>query len=203
MSKSMFPSTESIPSTMPKLRKVEDDVLIERLGQAFKDVGFEGASIAMLSSASGLTKSSLYHRFPNGKEQIAEEVLRHTRLFLDNEVFPILTGNLPAPVKMDLFTAAMSRVYLNGTESCLLNMLSPPRNQPNACGHAIADTFQRFLRGLASVAQEAGATNDSAQTRAEQVLIELQGALVVARGISDTRVFTRMLGRLPMIILKG
>jgi AcrR family transcriptional regulator len=190
---------------MAKSRKVADDVLIERLGQAFKDVGFEGASMSMLSSATGLTKSSLYHRFPNGKEQIAEEVLQHTRRFLESQVFPILQGDLPAAKKMALFTSAMSKVYLEGAESCLLNMLSPPRNQANACGQAIAETFHQLLDGLMTVAKASGATDATdaaARNRAEQVLIELQGALVVARGISDLSVFSRMLDRLPAIILQ-
>ncbi|TCL07496.1 TetR/AcrR family transcriptional regulator [Sodalis ligni] len=187
---------------MAKLRKVEDDVLIERLSKKFKDVGFEGASMSMLSSAAGLTKSSLYHRFPNGKEQIAEEVLKHTRHFLDDEVFPILNGSLPPAEKMDLFASSMSKIYLNGAESCLLNMLSPPRNETNSCGNAIAETFRQLLEGLANVAKESGATADSAQIRAEQVLVELQGALVVARGISDLAIFKRMLHRLPNIILQ-
>lgn len=187
---------------MAKSRKVADDVLIERLGQAFKDVGFEGASMSMLSSATGLTKSSLYHRFPNGKEQIAEEVLQHTRRFLESQVFPILQGDLPAAKKMALFTSAMSKVYLEGAESCLLNMLSPPRNQANACGQAIAETFHQLLDGLMTVAKASGATDATARNRAEQVLIELQGALVVARGISDLSVFSRMLDRLPALILQ-
>lgn len=187
---------------MAKSRKVEDDVLIERLGRTFKDVGFEGASMSMLSSASGLTKSSLYHRFPDGKEQIAEEVLKHTRMFLDNEVFPILTGSLPAHLKMDLFASAMSNIYQKGAESCLLNMLSPPRHEPNGCGKAIAETFHQLLKCLTNVAKESGATDESARNRAEQVLIELQGALVVARGISDLNIFTRMLNRLPSIVLE-
>lgn len=187
---------------MAKSRKVEDDVLIERLGQAFKDVGFEGASMAMLSSATGLTKSSLYHRFPNGKEQIAEEVLRHTRRFLESQVFPMLHGDLPAAIKIDLFTSAMREVYLEGAQSCLLNRLTPPRNQANACGQAIAETFHQLLEGLMAVAKASGATDAAARNRAEQVLIELQGALVVARGISDLTVFSRMLDRLPAIILQ-
>jgi len=186
---------------MAKLRKVEDDVLIERLSKKFKDVGFEGASMAMLSDAAGLTKSSLYHRFPEGKEQIAEEVLKHTRRYLDAEVFPVLDGNLPPAQKMDFFASAMSQIYLHGAESCLLNMLSPPRGQTNSCGDAIAATFRQLLASLTNVAKQSGATADAAQVRAEQVLIELQGALVVSRGVADLAIFKRMLARLPNIIL--
>lgn len=188
---------------MAKSKKIEDEPLIERLGQTFKDVGFEGASLALLSDATGLSKSSLYHRFPNGKEQIAEEVLKHTLGVLNAVVFPILRGDNPPAIKMQLFAEAMGAIYANGAESCLLNMLSPPREKPNECGRAIASTFRRLRDDLGNVAKEAGSTDTVAENKAEQVLIELQGALVVARGMSDLAVFSRMLSRLPAIILKS
>jgi TetR/AcrR family transcriptional repressor of lmrAB and yxaGH operons len=186
---------------MPKPKKVEDEALIERLGQAFKDVGFEGASLAMLADATGLSKSSLYHRFPNGKEQIAEHVLQHTYQVLCALVFPLLRDESPPAQKMQLFAQAMATLYSNGAESCLLNMLCPARDNPNECGQAIASTFRQLHQDLTQVAREAGATDVVAKRKAEQVLVEIQGALVVARGMSDLEVFARMTQRLPSIIL--
>ena len=63
---------------MPQIRKIEDDVLLDRLAETFKDVGYEGASLSVLSDATGLKKSSLYHRFPDGKAQMAQEVMAQT-----------------------------------------------------------------------------------------------------------------------------
>jgi AcrR family transcriptional regulator len=188
---------------MAKSKKIEDVPLIELLGQTFKDVGFEGASLSLLSDATGLSKSSLYHRFPNGKEQMAEEVLKHTLGVLNADIFPILRSDNPPAKKMHLFAEAMRAIYANGNESCLLNMLSPPRGKPNECGRAIAATFRQLREDLCDVAKEAGSTDTIAENQAEQVLIELQGALVVSRGMSDLNVFSRMLNRLPDIILKG
>lgn len=186
---------------MPQVRKVDDELLIQRLSQTFKDVGYEGASLSTLSEATGLQKSSLYHRFPNGKQQMAEEVLSHTRQLLDTEVFPILDGTLSPPEKVERFVTVMRAIYDNGAESCLLNTLSPPRGVKTARGAAIVDTFRRLLSGLAHVAHEAGADEQQAHRRAEQALVELQGSLVLARGTDDASVFERMVERLPAIIL--
>ena len=38
------------------------------LAEAFRQYGFEGASLSMLSEATGLGNGSLYHFFPGGKD---------------------------------------------------------------------------------------------------------------------------------------
>jgi TetR/AcrR family transcriptional regulator, lmrAB and yxaGH operons repressor len=125
----------------------------------------------------------------------------HTRHLLDAEVFPVLAGDDSPEEKIGRFAVVMSAVYANGAESCLLNTLSPPRGGDTARGVAIDDIFRRLLDGLAHVARDAGADEDTAVRRAEQALVELQGSLVVARGTDDASVFERMLSRLPEIIL--
>ncbi|MEO0971892.1 MAG: helix-turn-helix domain-containing protein, partial [Pseudomonadota bacterium] len=60
---------------MPRPASINDDDLLDRLSSVFREVGYEEASMALLASASGLKKASLYHRFPGGKEQMAREVL--------------------------------------------------------------------------------------------------------------------------------
>ena len=186
---------------MAKLRKVEDDVLLDRLTRTFKDVGYEGASLAAISEATGLKKSSLYHRFPGGKEQMAQEVLSEVATALDAGLFPILEGDAAPDRKMEGFVTVMDGVYAGGRESCLLNMLSPPRDDDDSRGGMIADIFRRLLDGLSGVALQAGATAEQARLRAEEILVTVQGSLVVARGMDDPAIFKRALDWLPAILL--
>ena len=58
---------------MVRTATVSDVELIERLAKVFKDYGYQGASMSIIAKASGLQKASLYHRFPGGKEQMAQE----------------------------------------------------------------------------------------------------------------------------------
>ncbi|KAF1017434.1 MAG: putative HTH-type transcriptional regulator YxaF [Stenotrophomonas maltophilia] len=186
---------------MPQVKKIDDAALLDRLALTFKDVGYEGASLAVISEATGLKKSSLYHRFPNGKEEMAQEVLAQVGRILDAEVFPLLAADAPVGDKLARFVAAMDGVYANGRQSCLLNMLSPPRGTHDRRGEAIASTFQRLQAALSRVAQERGIAAPQADLLAEQVLVEMHGALVVARGMDNPAVFERALTRLPAIIL--
>ena len=48
---------------------------IAQLSKVFRQYGYEGATLARLSAATGLRKASLYHHFPKGKEKMAAAVL--------------------------------------------------------------------------------------------------------------------------------
>ena len=56
----------------PALAKEE---VVARLMKVFRREGYEGASLSRLSEATGLGRSSLYHHFPRGKEDMAAAVL--------------------------------------------------------------------------------------------------------------------------------
>jgi len=56
---------------------MEKTELLPILLELFRRQGYAGVSIADVSKATGLGKSSLYHHFPEGKEQMAREVLQH------------------------------------------------------------------------------------------------------------------------------
>jgi TetR/AcrR family transcriptional repressor of lmrAB and yxaGH operons len=69
--------------------------IVDRLFMVFRDRGYEGASLADLSRATGLGKSSLYHHFPNGKEQMAEAVLEKGKAFIQSAVVDVATSSSP------------------------------------------------------------------------------------------------------------
>lgn len=48
---------------------------VSALAEVFREHGFEGASLSLLSKATGLGKGSLYNFFPGGKEEMMEAVL--------------------------------------------------------------------------------------------------------------------------------
>ena len=68
----------------PLLTKPE---MLSRLMDLFREKGFDGASLADISESTGLGKSSLYHHFPNGKEEMALQVLAHLEGQLEAALF--------------------------------------------------------------------------------------------------------------------
>ena len=54
-------------------QKTLDEDVLAGLTEVFQSKGYEAASLQDLARATGLKKASLYHRFPGGKKQMAEE----------------------------------------------------------------------------------------------------------------------------------
>ena len=54
--------------------RVGREEAVASMSEIFRRYGYEGASLKRLSDASGLGRSSLYHHFPNGKEDMAAAV---------------------------------------------------------------------------------------------------------------------------------
>lgn len=73
---------------------------LDRLLATLRDKGYDGASLADLSAATGLAKSSLYHSFPGGKEEIALRVLEHLDAKLARALFEPLRSNRPPARKL-------------------------------------------------------------------------------------------------------
>ncbi|MDF0606145.1 TetR/AcrR family transcriptional regulator [Neisseriaceae bacterium TC5R-5] len=185
---------------MANAKKIEDAELLQRLSTVFKNYGYEGASLTIMSVATGLKKPSLYHRFPNGKEQMASETLSFIRAWLAEHISVLLEEELPPQKRFANFIREMNGLYEGGNESCLLNMLTLPRHNASSLGKAISDIMMQLIFTLSTLAQTAGISKEWADHNAEQVLIELQGALVICRGLNNSAPFERMLQRLPTIL---
>jgi AcrR family transcriptional regulator len=186
---------------MARPRSVTEDDLLARLARVFSEVGYEGASLATLAEATGLQKASLYHRFPGGKKQMAEEVLASTGTWLDTHILAPLAGPGTPAERLGVVAANLDSFYHGGARACLLNMLSSPRVEDGPFSPAIRQAFEALIAGLAQVATETGASPTEARQRAERAVMLLQGALVLSRGMGSTAPFRAFLTAFPGEIL--
>lgn len=176
--------------------------LLPKLLELFRQQGYEGVSITHISQATGLGKSSLYHYFPEGKEQMAKEVL----VFIQSAVkqyfiTPLETDDDPRK-KFANMTALVEKFYDCGKSGCLVNVLT--LGEANSLFHAqISRTVETWIQAMANVAQEAGLPPRLARERAENALIAIQGGLVVARALGNYKLFKRVTRSLPSLILDG
>src|SRR4029434_7045070 len=98
---------------MPAALMSKDEVLA-RLMETFRDRGYEGASLSELSAATGLTRSSLYHYFPGGKEQMGERVRGLSNRRRPESVYkPLRSSQTPAR-KLAAMIEAMDAFYEGG-----------------------------------------------------------------------------------------
>jgi AcrR family transcriptional regulator len=189
---------------MARSSHVGDTELIGKLAEVFKDYGYDGASMSILAKASGLQKASLYYRFPGGKEEMAQEVLKHTSTWIsENIVIPLHDdgGTMSTEDKVRLLVKIFDNLYQGGKESCLLNMLSHPIAEKGPFSVPIKNTFRTLIKTIAQIVEAKGFSKGDAQDRATHALILLHGGLVLARGTGTTKPFKDALSKIEALLL--
>lgn len=181
---------------MPRPASIDDAELIARLSGVFQDVGYEGASLAVLSDATGLQRASLYHRFPGGKQQMAGEVLASAIDWAVANVVAPLNAKGDLAQRLAQARANLNELYGSGSKSCLLNMLMAPRNLGGPFAPAIKSAFEALINAFAHFAREAGHRPAAARKAGERAVTLIQGSLVLARGLQNSKPFRDALNAL-------
>lgn len=168
------------------------DEIIDRLFTVFRDRGFEAASLADLSKATGLGKSSLYHYFPQGKEQMAEAVLHRAEALIDSAILEAAQSAEPLKTRVRRIASAIEAFYDGGRTACVLGQLSGSAIGPNA-RHSLQEAFAHWINAIAVLAVESGMSPVRARNFAEDWVARIQGALILQAANGSTGVFDRAL----------
>ena len=169
----------------------KEEVLARLMG-IFREQGYEGASLADLSEATGLGRSSLYHYFPGGKDEMATSVLAYLDKLLEEALYaPLATATSPKK-KLEAMLAAVDAFYEGGKKACLLERLCASANRP-VIARPLRRSFEVWLKAFETLGVDAGIPRAAARTRAEDALARIEGALVVVVGTGREDVFARAL----------
>ncbi|MDY6897838.1 MAG: TetR/AcrR family transcriptional regulator [Cyanobacteriota bacterium] len=165
---------------------------IVKLIPAFRKHGYEGASLTMLSKASGLGKASLYHYFPGGKSEMAAAVFEYISDDFNKSVLKTLQGEEEPAVKIQAACDRLQEFYDSGRNSCFLAIMS--FGEADKLFHEkVKARLQRMIECLAKVLVEAGIEEEIARIRSEDAIGQIQGALVLVRILDDTEPFERVI----------
>ena len=174
--------------------------MLGRLMDLFREKGFDGASLSDISESTGLGKSSLYHHFPNGKEEIALQVLAHLEEQLERALFEPMRSTAAPGKKLDRMLDTIDSFYEGGKKACLLERL---------CASVDASRFRRplgralntWIEAVEALGVESGLPRAAARLRAEDLVVRIEGALVVCAGTGNTSVFARTIRDLRQSVL--
>jgi TetR/AcrR family transcriptional repressor of lmrAB and yxaGH operons len=164
------------------------------LGEVFRDHGFDGASLALISARTGLGKGSLYHFFPGGKDEMADAVLADIDGWFEANIFAPLRDEDGDLRQIDRMFAALDRYFRSGRRVCLAGVFALG-GAPDPLGARVRDYFAAWIDALAAALARAGLRTAEARHTAEDVVAAVQGALVLARGVDDPALFARVLAR--------
>jgi TetR/AcrR family transcriptional regulator, lmrAB and yxaGH operons repressor len=171
------------------LQTVDDKALLEVLFDIFRCHGYEGTSISQLAEATGLKKSSLYHRFPAGKDDMVKAVIRYVSAELHQHVIgPLLDNQKPPEQRFNAMLDTVKAIYGDGRKNCLLNALSLGSVKDDI-KQLLNKDYQAWLVALTQLGLEIGYTQQEAEQKAQHFLVAVQGALVIQRVTDNPLIF--------------
>ncbi|MEN8145380.1 MAG: TetR/AcrR family transcriptional regulator [Gemmatimonadota bacterium] len=183
------------------MSKITEPELMSRLSEVFRTHGYDGASLSKISEATGLRRASLYHRFPGGKTEMAEAVLKWAGEWLATNALAPLAGSGPPEDRLRQMAEKLDEFYEGGRRSCLLDALSFGLEEGGIRDHQKAG-MEAWIEAIATMLRESGIPPRTARERAEDAVIRIQGGLVMSRAKGDPLPFQRTLRSLPQDLLR-
>ncbi|NSL85953.1 TetR/AcrR family transcriptional regulator [Chitinophaga solisilvae] len=184
------------------LQKVDPETADREMFALFCSYGYDGTSLEMLANATGLKKASLYHRFPEGKKEMALHVLKGTRQWIKTHIRDVLTHEeQPVKKRLTLALQALDQLYNGGSSNCILRTLSIGTDAPYF-RDAIASCFELLHTGFAAIAAANGFSGTRALQQAKEVSVAIQGSLVLSNVMNDTTYFKKCLEDIPLLLKK-
>jgi len=160
--------------------KLSKPVIIERLSAVFQASGYAGASLKMLADAAALSKASLYHYFPGGKQEMATHVLGQAGVRLQAMILAPLNTAASGHDRLHQSLDGTARYYSGAVPVCLMNSLLAGGGTDLFAGQiqSVVDIWQR---DLGKAYADAGADNREAKAWAAYAVERIQGALILCR----------------------
>lgn len=160
------------------------------LAEVFRAHGYEGASLALISRATGLGKGSLYNLFPGGKAEMAACVLEEIDSWFETNLYaPLREARQPAEAVSAMFDA-VEGYFRSGQRVCLVGVVALG-SERDRFGAAVRSYFARWIAALAGALERSGRNAADSTALAEEIVAQIQGAIVLARALDDPAVFSR------------
>ena len=165
------------------------------LAEVFRAHGYEGASLALISGATGLGKGSLYNLFPGGKAEMAACVLEEIDGWFETNLYaPLREAKQPAEAVSAMFDA-VEAYFRSGRRVCLVGVVALG-SERDRFGAAVRSYFARWVAALAAALERSGRGAAGSTALAEEIVMQIQGAIILARALDDPAVFTRAMSAL-------
>lgn len=176
--------------------------VIALLTEVFRRDGVEGATLSVLSEATGLGRSSLYHYFPGGKVDMEDQVLES----VDGQLRAALVARLACPdeppdVRVRGMLDTLVAFYDGGRKRCIVERLCSSADRARF-DERLGALLTDWIDALASTLVDGGVEPTIARVRAEEAVVLVQGSLVLCDALRETGPFDRVLRRLAADLLR-
>ncbi len=179
---------------MPRVVAERADTL-PVIAEVLREYGYAGASLSLISGATGLGKGSLYNFFPGGKHEMASAVLSEIEIWFETTVFaPLRDAEEPVQAIADMFDAVDAH-FRSGRRICLVGALALGDTRDHFATQ-VHDYFACWIQALSSALTNAGHNKRRGVALAEEAVAGIQGAIVLAHALDDPNAFRRAMAML-------
>ena len=127
---------------------------------------------------------------------MALAVLRGVHAWIEKKAVALLQSQGSPKERLERMLRAVDSLYAGGKNACVLgNLVVGGARQ--LYQRQLRSTFSAWVEGLERLALEAGISRRTARERAEDVVLQIEGALVLSCGLDDPTPFRRMLRKIP------
>lgn len=164
------------------------DRIVEASTALFRSQGAVGTGLKQITNASGAPWGSLYHYFPDGKDQlIAEAIRRAGDHYAEAMRKAFAKSDTPAAAVRRYFEAAARNLTNSDfADGCPIGTVTLEVASTNDALRAVcAEVFAMLARTVADGLEAAGIDRESSRQFADQFLVGLEGALVLSRARRD------------------
>lgn len=154
--------------------------------------------MSILARETGLGRSSLYHYFPAGKEEMALAVLDLAEIFLRDDLTSRLAGDGAPRQRVDDFIGRLKEYYCGGAVGCVFASLTL-HDCPPVVAARVSALMRFWIKELAG--RLVGLGVKSPKTVAAAIIRNIQGGLVVALATQEGKHFDAALQDLRPLLL--
>jgi len=175
--------------------------MIRSAAVLFRERGVYGTSLSDVVAHSEAPRGSIYHWFPGGKAQLAEEATRYAGEFIAAGIAAALEQD--DPVAAVRAFAALWREILRDSDfsaGCPIVSATLEGDRTPAARDAAGAAFARWQELLADAFRSRGVTPARAESLSTLVVAAVEGAIVLSRAQRSSAPLERVAGELESIV---
>ncbi len=164
----------------------KNEKIVAQLTDVFRQYGYHGTTLSIISQETGLGRSSIYHHFPGGKDAMALAAIDYVEETFSRDVFEPLRlsdGDARAMAEVKEYLWAF---YNDGNGGCLLTAFGSV-NAPRPIRQRVSAIFDAWIVALAAYYEQAETGWDDKRTVAGVRIAGIQGALIMSSVMSDKK----------------
>lgn len=167
--------------------KVRDQMVEAAVGMLARR-GLQATSFSELLSATGAPRGSLYHHFPQGKDQLMAAAVDLAGTVLADALAPV--AGAPAEAVVERFLAIWRAVLARSDceSGCAVLAVTVATDSPELLSHAMV-VFRGWREQLAGLLQQGGFTAAQAKRFAVFLIASAEGAVVLSRAEQSAEPF--------------